>query len=397
MQPIGPRTSTLGTTYSAAQVLSLLQSPCGVETALFEQVDGNGNTLADISAFVAGESQGQKVADSAQGPQRPTIQHDTTQTVPRTITLSIRAAANLDWYNDRIRVWRRVLAPDGGWVEFRIGTFVPTAPGKATDSSGVWRHVTYADESQLCNDTELLTPYTSPAGSSYLAEAQAALLRVIPAARVLATPNSTSLSASQTWSAGTTVLQQVNDLLSGIGYGAVWFDEQGFARMHPLPDYSTVAPDFLFDLTQASTSFAASPLPQLDDTTQAVNSCTFSGQDTRLQTFSAYYENTSPSSPVSTVNFRRKHLNTSDSKVSDRNSALKRARIAVQEGSRIYRPLTLSTMAWPLSQHLDVYQLAYDDPDDGLFVANYVETAWSIDLRPGGLTAHTLTQISPGV
>jgi hypothetical protein len=374
MQAIGPRLSTLGTQYSAAQVRALLQQPVLLESVAFERIHA-GASLGEFTSSV--REQGAVVA------------HDTTRTVCRTLQATVRQDAGLDWYNDWVRVWRRYGASDGGWIDVLLGTFVPVAPGRTVDDSATWRTLVMGDVTQIFNDTNLTQSLTIAAGAGYLASAIGLAQQVAPGPYI-AQPDARVLPASLSWPAGTSVLTVINALLKAIGYQSLWADEAAVLRFAPLFDFASQPPAYLFDLTQPSTSQALHPFNETRDTTQAFNACQYLGQDPRQAVVSGYYENVNPLSEVSTVNFRKKLVVITNSAVADVASATVLAKNAVQQASRAYRPEVIETVDWPFSQHLDVYAVAWNNPDDGLQIANHLETAWTMKLEPGGATQHSL-------
>lgn len=382
MQILGPRTSSLGTLYNSAQVLALLQAPIATETTAFERVT-LGGSQGEFTHYVDLMS--------------ASVDHDTTRLVPRTLQVRIRQDAGLDWYNDQVRAWNRITSPDGGYVDFLLGTFVPVAPAREVDDAQVWRSVTMADATQILNDTEIATAFGVTANADLVATAVGIIQQAVPGAMIFSVPTSTRVPVPFTWSDGTTLIQIVNDLLKAIAYTPIWCDETSAFRIEPLGNYAQQQPDFLFDLTQPTTSQASlsngSPMQENIDTTQGYNVVEMKGEDPRRNTIVATYENQSPYDPISTLNFRTKLEVITDSTVADLNTAYTRARFEAQYRSRMHRPFLMDTVSWPLSQHLDVYAVAMNDVDDGPTLQTYLESAWTKDLAPGGLTTHTLQRL----
>ncbi len=382
MQVPGPRASSLGTMYTAAQVTALLSQPVLVESCAFERVTLAGSA-GEFTSFVslAGAS----------------VSHDTTQQVPRTLTVNVRQDAGLDWYNDYVRVWKRYKTADSGWLEVLIGTFVPVRPTRAIDDSQVWRQLTMADPVQLANDLVLDVGVGVPAGTDLVATIRQLLTLYIPWARCYALPTAARPPQAMTWNTGTSLLTIINGMLHAIAYMPLWADEAGAFRVQPYVDFAQQTPDALFDLTQTTTSQAelapGAALMETIDTTQGFNVVTFTGQDPRQAPIVVQYVNLSALDPMSAINFRTKLEYISDSAISDPTSALAAARFETQVRSRMHRPWQVSTVSWPWSQHYDVYSVAMNDVDDGLTVAPFLETAWTMDLAPGGLTQHTLQRL----
>lgn len=375
--------SSLGTTYSAAQVLSQLLAPSARESYVFYQYDYSRRFKADLSPLVNVGS-------------TPAIEHDTTRAVKRTLGFTTRGDAQFSQLRDLIQPRYRLFMPDGGYVEWPLGLFTVLPPSQSITSAQTWLQFQLPEVTQLLVDASFTTTYTAAAGASYIATIRdivstADLPTTLP---VQIVDPGTTIPATLTWEYGTSRLQAINDLLDAISYFPLWSDENGTLRSSEIPDWNTVTPSATFDATKPQTTIAID-LSETADISQAYNQVLVVGEDPRRNVVTGFYENTNPESQVSTVNWHPKLQVIKDSSVPDTSTALRKAKAAAQQAARIYTELQMNTLAWPVSQDHDVYEVTYQSTDTGLVTGPYVEIGWTVHAATGGFTLHRLTRIVP--
>lgn len=372
------RTSTLNTVYTAAQVRALLADQVVQESFSIRRISGG--VFFDISPYVDSQS--------------VSISHDSTREIKRSASLTIRGDAGLDWYNDYIQiVYQLGTAVANEWLEFVVGTFVPLVPARRGGNDGTWREITVADFGQLLKDSRVVQPYFLPAGISYASAAIMCANEAYPWMQFLASKLSTVLPSSFSWDAGTPRLQIINDLLMAGGYQTLWFDEMGVGRVYPLTDYSAYQPSYTFDGTSQPTNVMSAEYMDTPDLTKAANQFLVKGEDPRRGAFYGYYENNSGLSKISTVNYRKKLEVIDGSDIADPVTALLIAKDRAQQVAWEYDPFDITTSAWPVSQHRDIYGATWNNPDDGYQSGIFLETAWDMECFPGGRTDHHMLQI----
>lgn len=392
MQIFGPRTSSSGTVYSAAQITQQLTAPALVERWAFYHLDQTGSRvndakLGDLTSYVDKK-------------RVPVITHDTAQAVRR--HLSLRLIGNNPLYvndvpllNHQIAVYYRLQMAAGDFVDFALGRFVILPQGGETSSAIDYEDVTAYDYGQLLLDYSFQQSAAVGAGVSAVAAAKSLLS--IPGAPITLTANIPDLgrvlNQPIAWDPGTSRLKAINDCLSAVNYFPAWFDENGVMRSSPIPDWNTVTPSYTFDST-APGGIMLTPFTRTVDWSQAGNIQTVYVEDPRRTAFSATYTNDNPLSPVSTKRWHPKTLPPiKDSTIPDYATAWLIARHNCQLAARLYQSVTVDTTTWPLSQDTDIYGVKFTNPDDGLKSFNVVESAWAMQCSPGGKTTHTIQQL----
>lgn len=416
MQPLS-RVSTKGTLYSDVEVVAMMVSPTVVETWLVDLLDRNGNYKSDLTPFVDAASPRTNSASSKGNPaatisgsrgssQVMTISHDTTKAVHRAITLRMLGNVIIDPLQDMLRVHYRLLAPDGGWLEWTIGTFLMLIPDREINAGFTFLQVKGADLTQLLVDAAVATTWSVSAGQSYLN----AITNVIDSYggsyhfNIQIPDPYVQVPATLSWDAGTSRLKIVNDLLEAINYHDLWCDENGTLRSDPIPLYAQVTPSYTFDT--AGASLLGYPVLQQINLNEAYNQFLVVGSDPRValfrgqplfhyKTFFNYlYENTDPSSPISTVNWHPKLKKIDDHSIPNDAVAAQRAKIEAQKSAFVYSTVTFNTFPWPVSQNLDIYGFAIDTPDEGLRTGKYLEIGWSMACATGASTAHQVALVT---
>jgi hypothetical protein len=367
--PLGPITSSLNTTYTAAQVAAMLVQPSLALRYLFDLLNPSFNYKSDLTPLVT----------AAQ------IDHDTSRAIKRSLRINFwRPVSNADVLKDVIRVRGQILAPDGGWLEWRLGLFRFTPPAKAISELATGWDVTAPDLSQSLVSAAFPSSFGVPGGYSL-----AAAVSLIAASyggpvrwRVMIADNGARLGASQSWDAGTSRIKAINDLCAAFAYTSIWVDGTTL-RAQPVPDYMQTPAVYSFDTTQGMTS-ALSPIQEVADYTNAFNQYLVNGEDPNRAAngakVSGYYENANPDSPVSIPNWEpRMAPPISDSKIPDNITARARAKAEAQRSARIYGTLSLPFLPnWFFGQDLDAYNLIVSTADEGVVARKYLNTKWTL-------------------
>jgi hypothetical protein len=381
MQALG-RPSTLGTAYTAAQVTAQINANTGTERWVFDRLDSSGRYLSDLTPLVDYDHP-------------PEISHDSAAAVKRTFKITLRGDAVFTPLLELIRPHYQLLMPDGGYIDFPLGTFLILPPSKQIQKGLTWRQMNGADLGQLLVDGAFTTSYGVPSGTPVL---QA--INSIAQSYGGATPIGVDIPdpgiiipANLSWPPGDTRLKAINDLLAAINYVEAWFDELGVMRSSPIPDYTTIVPSYTFDAT--SGAIVKAPLLETIDISKAYNQVSVLVEDPRRTPFAVLYQNNLPDSPVSVPNWHPKLKLIRDSRITGVLQAYLRAQTEAQKAARIFDIVTMETWPWALSQNLDVYTLTYQTQEDGLVSANYIETKWTHRCKHGLSTTHTIDRVVP--
>lgn len=392
------RTSTLGTSYTAHQVYQLMIAPTAQEAYRFDWLGASGLVLGDITKYVVDDQS------------YPQIYHDTTAAVHRTLTFQTWAggAPKMKPLRDLVRPWYRLRAPDGGWLEWALGTYSLNAPQKYSADSATLYQWTATDLTGLLNDVQFEDAYTVKAGTNYVQAIKSVVANYggdtpIPV-RII--DYGQTLPQDLPWNAGTTYLKVVSDLLTAMNFFPPWCDEMGALRSAPIPDWNLVVPSWTWDSTQqqsiiaqdmGGTSTMSSVFwNETPDPSQAFNQIRVVGSNPQNQDpIIANYVNDNPLSPVSVPNWHPKTTVVNDSTIADQATANARAKSVAQASARIYGNVVLYTLPWPCSQDNDIYQVTYRTADEGLQSYPYLEINWRMYLYPGGANQRTIQRIVP--
>jgi len=378
-----------GTSYTADQVYALLLRS-HTESFSFDWLNQERIYQGDLTPYV--------VEDSL-----PQLSYDSTQAVPRTLTFRTRGKpAKLNPLTDLVRVHFRVLAPDGGWLDWTIATLALSQPRKSIREGWTLYDWTASDLTNWLVTDEFTQSYSLQGGTDAIAGAKTVLGSFRgPTLAVLIPGSSRSLSLrdSLSWDRGRSRLQAIDDVFQAVSYRPVWPDEWGDLRSEEIPDYNFELPSFTWDATAGNSVVLSTDagLQEQPDPANAVNFCAVVGEDPRAHLpIYAEHENTSPDSPVSTVALQRRLVKVVvDSKIADYASAKIRARAEVQAGARIFGKFTILTSAWPAwaDGGYPLVRLTHSGADEGTQDWTYLVLGWSWTLAPGEVMTHTLQRV----
>lgn len=375
----------VGGPYTAAQVLAQLIIPVRAEQWRFDRLSAAGRYVGDLTPFV----------DKATN--IPQVDHDTTKDVKRSLQITLRGDSGLVSLSDLVRAVYLLPMPDGGVVQFSLGTFT-FMPNEDDVFPGVtWRQLQMTDPGQLLVDGTFLSTYTVAQGTSYVAAIRGIIANLgspTPLQVSIIPDSGQVLPAALSWDAGTSRLKAVNDLLEAVNYYPAWWNDLVLTSS-PIPDYSTVTTTVTMDATQVGSPIRL-PHRRKPDMTKVFNQALVRVEDPRKTppTY-GFYQNINPASPVSVKAWHAKTFTETNPKMADTATADARAKFLVQMAAMMYQPAEVDTIAWPISQDNDVYRIIYSSPDDGKQNNLFLETRWTMKCAPGEITTHELTQITP--
>jgi hypothetical protein len=377
------RTSTLGTVYSAAQVSAMLTDSGLQETWRFYLVDIQGKPIADITSYV---DRGQP----------PSIEHDSTRAIQRTLTILVRKDAGINTLRALIEPHYQIVSPDGGLIDFTLGVFAIAKTEPAVTPPVTWLKITAGDLGQVLSEVKFLTAIGLPAGANVVSGILYLLGGLIGTGNVTFIPDrGYTLPTALGWKAGDTILGAITDLLRAMTYTDPSFDENGVLRADAIPDYSVALPAFTFDTTTGLSIVAGDIKGDVLDITDAPNIIRVDVEDPQRPAFSTTYTNNTPASAISVPNSFPRIMVIKDSTQVNGTTAASLAFTQAQQAAQVYATCVLDTYPWPLSQNLDVYSIVFTNPDEGTVVRKYLETGWRMLCAPGALTQHTWRRVVP--
>ncbi len=379
------RTSSAGTAYSAAQVAAILSAPAVVERWRYFVIDIDGKPLSEITSFV-------------DRTMPPVVQHDSTRAVQRSLVIVVRKDATLGTLSSLIQVHYYVLAPDGGYLDFTIGTFTVVKKEPALRPAATWLRLTGADLGQILTEVKFLSAYAVPAGANVVQ----AVLSVIGTYLGARAANSAfivdrgyTVPTAIGWKAGDSRLTAVSDLLASMAYTPPFFDETGVPRSDAIPDYALIQPTFVFNAALGASTIDGEIQGDVLDITGVPNIVRVDVEDPQRAPISVTYTNNNPASAISVPNSFPRMMVIKDSTQVNGTTAMSLAFSQAQKAAQVYATATVSTSPWPVSQNLDVYGLVLQTSDEGTVVRNYLELGWKMECAPGAKTVHTWQRVVP--
>jgi hypothetical protein len=377
-------TSSGGTAYSAQEVYDLMLRS-GQESFTFDWLDQNLNYKGDLSSYVTMESV-------------PQLSYDATAAVKRSLRFqTLGMPAGLNPLTDLVRPHYRLAAPDGGWLDWALGTLTLNPPRKTIAEGYSLYDWTAADLADLLVQDEFLDSFSVPGGTAVIDAVKALLASMRPpiATLIIGGQRPLVLRDSLSWDAGKSKLEAINDLLEAVSLRPAWFDEWGNLCSQEIPNYNLEVAPITWNASVGLSPVLSNPLSEDPDMSSVINICKVIGTDPRLNIpIVAVYENSRPDSPVSTSRLQRRRVKViQDSKIADQASAQIRAMAEVQAGARIYGKFSLETLHWPAWQDYDLLHLIYSSSGEGVQDWNYLVLGWSMQMVPGGTTSHTLQRI----
>jgi len=323
--------------------------------------------------------------------ERAEISYDEGRAIMRTAVFHISAAhrGEIDFLSDRIRPWL-VVTEGGERREFPLGIFLPKSPEniyRAGDRSLVAEAY---DKLLILDEDRFVSRFAVAKEMPYISVIE----RILTTSGVLGhaiSPTDMAVPEDIEFPAGMKKREAVNDLLRRMNYVPLHVDEHGvfgsFSFVNPADrrvdlSYSTVWP----------TSSRGIILPEFSEKFNyagdyAANVFICVGMDTEGGEIVATYENENPLSPLSTVRRGRRIVDFQKvSGMHTRESLELYARRLAAERSIATGKLTFKTPLVPghgcfKTLHLTIPELS-DTP------GKFAETAWHMDLRPGGQMTH---------
>lgn len=386
-------TSTAGTAYTAAQVYSVLCAS-GVDTFRYEWLGPDGHQCQDITAWVV---------------PTPTITHDSTAAVKRTITMTFDLGTTgggawpeqINLYTDLFKVYYRIQAPDStlaapSWLEWEVGTFVYSSNTVTHYPWGDQAAWTGADVGQIFVLDQFQQTTAFNAGANVV-QACGSIIQGLqgPVDAQMSIPDlGQALGASISWNAGTSKLQALGDLLTAGNYYTPWFDGLT-GRSRPIPDINGVLPSWTWNTLTGQSVITQTPSLEDEDRTTGANTVIVVGQAPTATTSAttttttpaaapqATYVNDRSDSPISTANWFTVVAVINDSTVTDVATARIRARVDAQALARVYAAFSVYSLVFPVFEDHDFFELVYSNPTAGTVDEVYEMLGWTMQCGSG--------------
>lgn len=304
----------------------------------------------------------------------PTLTHDTSRTVKRTLSLEFGRddAERVNPIRDRITITMLI-----GGQEYPLGRYMFLDYTRARFSSGLLTTTSMSDEMFIV-DQEMDRGFS--ARQTVDQSIQTLLHPLVSAGLIKTDIEASGLQATGSWTAGTSRAKVLEDLAIQGGYFSPWMDNNGVLRMIRAFDPADKLPDF--DLDEGSRVIQGS-IAETDDLLSAPNmfvviSNGSEGDGANVPVVGTY---TVPNSaPHSIVNRGFTIPSVQDIQLTSQNQAQVAAR-AIGLSATVYERAELDTVPDPRHDSYNVIRWQEE---------LWLELDWSMTLAEGGEMRHTL-------
>jgi hypothetical protein len=325
--------------------------------------------------------------------------------IKRTCTLSVRKDPgsdlqdgeigwpDVDVEQDAVKPWFDLLMPDGGWMSWPKGVYILEANARAVArGGGAYITVNGFDQTVVLDrDLTDTSPFYIIAAGTVVTDEITTILGNAGIFDVNIAPSEHTLVSGRKYEQGTKITKAVNELLSAINYGSVYFDDNGAATGAPyLVPKDRVSTHTYRDDTA---SVLYPEMQSTIDTWDVPNQWVSVVSQTDRTPLISVFNNTSSTSPTSQPN--RGFIVTktvTDSDAVNQEVLDQQVRALAHADSQVYHELTITTLTMPTHQEAEIIKLTLSTLDikDELFE----EIGWSLcpDQNGQGMT-HTLRKV----
>lgn len=319
------------------------------------------------------------------------VRMDSLAEIKRTarFTITEQEAQDIDWLSDRIRPVFCLQMPDGNWIEWSLGIFIPSSPERQIDGRRVVRDVEAYDASLILVEDKFTDRYLIPAGTRYTS-AVVGILNEAGIRKIDIVEHPGELAADKEFEIGTSKLTVVNELLAAINYTSIWVNERGYFTSKPyqLPSDREVDYEYRTDDISIIHPGATEELDLFSVPNRWVRYVSNPDVDTVLR---SEYTNNLPASPTSVA--RRGRVITDAEAVddiADQETLDAYVRRIAYQASQVYGHLEFSTAVMP---HHSFYDCLYIE-HKGLGVSSkYMESSWELPLQADGTMTHSCRKV----
>jgi len=307
--------------------------------------------------------------------------------VMRTATFTMGRDVGINWYSDQIRCFWLMQMPDGLFVEWCMGTFIPASPDMSLTNAGMATIQAYDPLVRLSQVHEQIWR-TVPAGENAVGTAHNILAAAFPYAGRLWASSDKVLATPRVFEVDTPILEEVNDLLEYAGYERVRSHPYGSYIARPIVRPSTRPVEYMFRADTASVIAAKSGRTKVDlyESPNQWMRVVSRPNGTMLKSIKTL---TDPDNPLSTT---RRDVVIQDFKrieAADQATLDKIVAGLYEEGQLAARTTVIETALWP-SDHADCITLNFTDHPEWEYTGGiYIEREWTFPMVAGGKMQHT--------
>ena len=316
------------------------------------------------------------------------VSYDSTSEVMRTFSGRVKKSdlLNLDTIDYRVTPWMCLMMPNGKEAKWALGKFI-IYPAMESENDINMIEVSGFDLGKVALDDKNVTRLFVDSSDLYTT-ALAVVLNTIYT-RTDITESESTKSFPQEWEIGTPKIQIANDLLKGINYNPLYFDEYGVAMCKPHEPIATRSIDFSYFANEQSV--IVDGLKFASDKYDIPNKWVRYTENPELPYLISTYTNDDEDSPFSTVNRGRTIVDAGVVEDIASQSVLDAyvARIAAEAMMTTER-LEFTSLNMPghgFQECLFVDVPVYD------ISGKYIEVAWEMELVSGGRMSHVCERV----
>ena len=316
------------------------------------------------------------------------ISYDSASEVMRIFSGKVKKSdlLNLDTIDYRVTPWMCLMMPNGKEAKWALGKFI-IYPAMESNNDINMIDISGFDLGKVALDDKNVSRLFVDSSDLYTT-ALATLLNTIYT-RTDITESESTKSFPQEWEIGTSKIQIANDLLKGINYNPLYFDEYGVAMCKPHEPIATREIDFSYFANEQS--IIVDGLKFASDKYDIPNKWVRYTENPELPYLVSTYTNDDEDNPFSTVNRGRTIVDSGVVEDIASQNVLDSyvARIAA-EAMMTTEQLEFTTLNMP--GHGFQECLFVDVPVYGI-QGKYIEIGWEMELVPGGQMSHVCERV----
>lgn len=316
------------------------------------------------------------------------ISYDSKAEVMRTFSGRVKKSdlLNLDTIDYRVTPWMCLMMPNGKEAKWPLGKFI-IYPTLEMENDRNMIGISGFDLGKIALDDKNVSRFYVDNETVYTTAIAAVLNEIYVRSEITETESVKSFP--QEWEIGTSKMQIINDLLKGINYNPLHFDENGIAICDPFVAGLSRMIDFIYYANEQSIIFDG--LKFASDKYDIPNKWIRYTENPEVSYLISTYTNDSANSPYSTVNRGRTIVDAApvDDIASQSLLDSYTERVAF-ESMQTTEKLEFRTLNMPghgFRECLYIKIPAYNI--DG----KYIETAWDMDLSYGGQMSHICERV----
>lgn len=147
----------------------------------------------------------------------------------------------MDYMQDRVKPWVMV-----NGVKWPLGVYLPSSPDVTRSAASLEVVVPCHDKTIILEQDKVPETFSLPAGTPVI-EAVVDLITGTGETAISVTESAATSRTPQTWNAGTSVRDIINDLLQSVNYSTIWVDYNGVFRVEPYIPPNQKIPVRVFD------------------------------------------------------------------------------------------------------------------------------------------------------